>query len=156
VSAHAVAEIFGKEWARANAKEICAKRGLGINALPDGGPGEFARMAAKPGFVVGVQGLAIGETQQCGAIIDLGWQLGQANLCLREGDEPSATGLAVLRSVEAKKIRSSISKTVAGVEEEGYRHEQVLAAPKEMKFDLAGSDGGQQYGVQNGVTGGVL
>ena len=87
-------------------------------------------MAAKPGFVVGVQGFAIGEAEQCGAIVDLGGQLGGWS-AWRFGDrgEPGAEGLAVLRGVEAEKIGGSVGVAVAGVEDEGYRNDNEAMAP---------------------------
>ncbi len=33
-------------------------------------------MAEEPGFIVGVQRFAVGKTEQCGAVVDLGGQFG--------------------------------------------------------------------------------
>ena len=86
-------------------------------------------MAAEPGFVVGVQRLAIGKAEQCGAIVDLGGQFGLVCLRFRDGGEPAAEGLAVLRGVEAKEIGGSVGIAVAGIEEKGYRYKDGVMTP---------------------------
>jgi hypothetical protein len=68
----AVPEVLGSEWAGANAEEIRAQRGFGINVLADRGEGGFGRMVAEPGFIMGMQRFTIGEAEERGAIVNLG------------------------------------------------------------------------------------
>ncbi len=100
----AVAEVFGKEWARGARGRDLRPAGVGDKRTAAGIDEGFGGMATKPGFVVGVQSLAIGKTQECGAIVDLGRQPGLVQLCLRDGGEPAAEGLTVLGGVQPQKI----------------------------------------------------
>ena len=63
-----------------------------------------------------MQRFAIGKAEQRGAIVDLGRQLRLVCLRVRDGGEPGAEYMAVLRGVETKETGSSIAVAVAGVE----------------------------------------
>src|ERR1035441_8120867 len=120
----AIAEVASSKTSTPHPEECRRKWGVGILILLDVAcrGRSWQRHFARPRGVMRAQGLAVGEAQEPGAIVNFGRQRPSAEI-LRLGQErkPPAEGNAVGRIVQAQEVRSAVSDRVTGIERCAYR-----------------------------------